>query len=198
MSQYEGLPELADPNMFSRANAGDDTLFVVFYMGVIQNEGKSIEAGRPMFDDVECVRIMVPGDRNNVIDRPASQQDKARFAKQYAMFTQGRKEDDQVTGTRLTEWPFLTRGQCEEFRYLGLRTVEQLADVRDDICAKVPGMNQLKRNAAIWLDKAKGAAEAAKTAKEIDTQNKRLAHMQSVIDEQAARLEKLLTERSKA
>lgn len=195
---YEGLPDLGDPAMFSRANAGDDTLFVVFYMGVIQNEGKTTEAGRPMFDDVECVRIMVPGDRNNVIDRPASQQDKARFAKQYAMFTQGRKEDDQVTGTRLTEWPFLTRGQCEEFRYLGLRTVEQLAEVNDAVCAKVPGLNQLKRNAAIWLDKSKGAAEAAKTAKQIDDQNKKLAHLQTVIDEQAARLEKLLMASTKA
>lgn len=187
------LPDLADHNLFSRANAGDDTLFVVFYMGVIQNEGKTTEAGRPIFDDVECVRIMVPGDRNNVIDRPASPQDKARFAKQYAMFQQGRKEEDQVTGTRLTEWPFLTRGQCEEFRYLGLRTVEQLAEVRDDICGKVPGLNQLKRNAAIWLDKSKGAAEAAKTSKQIDDQNKKLAHLQSVIEEQAARIEKLLT-----
>lgn len=195
---YEGLPDLADPNLFSRANAGDDSLFVVFYMGVIQNEAQTTEQGRPIFDDVESVRIMVPGDRNNVIDRPASPQDKARFAKQYALFQQGRKEDDQITGTRLSEWPFLTRGQCEEFRYLGLRTVEQLAEVNDAVCAKVPGLNQLKRNAAIWLDKSKGAAEAAKTAKEIDTQNKRLAHLQSVVDEQAARLEKLLSQQAKA
>lgn len=179
------LPELADPNLFSRSNAGDDSLFVVFYMGVVKNEGRSVDEGRPIFDDVECVRIIVPGDRNNMIDRPASAVDKARFAKQYALFQQGRKEEDQLSGTRLTDWPYLTRGQCEEFRYLGLRTVEQLAECRDDVCAKVPGLSQLKRNAALWLDKAKGAAEASKAAKELETQNNRIAHLEKVIAEQA-------------
>jgi hypothetical protein len=179
-----------DPNLFTRPHAGDDSLFVVFYMGVLKNEAKSIEAGRPIFDDVECLRIIVPGDRNNIVDRPATMQDKQRFAKQYAMFKEGHKEEDQITGTRLTEWPFLTRGQCEEFRYLGLRTVEQLAEVRDDICSKVPGLTVLKRNAAMWLDKSKGAAESAKVAKQLDEQTKRIQHLEDVIRDQAARLEK--------
>lgn len=183
METYE-----SDHNLFSRPNAGDETLFVVFYMGTMKNEGKSVEAGRPIIDDVECVRIIVPGDRNNIIDRPASQHDKQRFAKQYAMFKQGRSENDQISGTRLTEWPFLTRGQCEEFRYLGLMTVEQLAECRDDVCAKVPGLSTLKRNAALWLDKAKGSADAAKTAKALDQQASKISELQKVIDDQATQL----------
>lgn len=180
-----------DHNLFSRQHAGDDSLFVVFYMGTMQNEAKTIEAGRPIIDDVECVRIIIPGDRNHMIDRPADKADKMRFAKQYAMFKEGRKEDDQVSGTRLTEWPFLTRGQCEEFRYLGLVTVEQLADCRDDVVARVPGLAQLKRNAALWLDKAKGAADAAKTAKVLDTQASKISDLQKVVDDQAAALREL-------
>lgn len=188
---YEMLPELADPALFTKANAGDDSLFVVFYMGVMKNDGKSDEAGRPIFDDVESVRIIVPGDRNNMVDRPASAQDKARFPKQYALFQQGRKEEDQITGTRLTEWPFLSRGQCEEFRYMGLRTVEQLAEVGDGVCAKVPGLTQLKRNAALWLDKAKAGAASAQAAKKMTEQDSKIAELQAVIMDQAARLEKL-------
>src|SRR4051812_45528342 len=118
----------ADPDMFSRPNAGDEQLFVVFYMGIVKNEQRTVDEGRPIFDDVECVRIIVPGDRNNINDRPASDVDKRRFAKQYAMFKQGVKEEDQVSGTRLTDWPFLTRAQCEELKYLGLRTVEHLSE----------------------------------------------------------------------
>lgn len=187
MESYDG-----DPALFSKPNAGDDSLFVVFYMGTLKNEDKSIEAGRPIIDDVECCRIIVPGDKNNVVDRPATQSDRQRFAKQYAMFKQGLKEDDQISGTRLNEWPFLTRGQCEEFRYLGIRTVEQLAEVRDDIASKVPGITQLKQHAAVWLGKTKNAAEAAKQAKVMTDQASRISSLEEVVRDQAARLEKLL------
>lgn len=174
-----------DPQLFTRPHAGDESLFVVFYMGILKNQAKSDEAGRPIYDDVECVRIIVPGDRNNINDRPASQEDKRRFAKQYAMFKEGRKEDDQISGTRLSEWPHVSRGQVEEFRFLGIHTVEQLAEVRDDICTKVPGLSTLKRTAGLWLDRAKSGAENAKVAKQLDEQAKRIAHLESVITDQA-------------
>lgn len=192
------LPEVPDFNLFTRANAGDETLFVVFYMGVLQNEGKTVEAGRPIFDDVECVKVIVPGDRNNVVDRPATTHDKQRFAKQYAAFKAGKTGDEQVSGTRLTDWPFLTRAQIEEFRYLGIRTVEQLAEVRDDVCTKVPGMHQLKRNAQIWLDRAKGTAESAKAAKQITEQQNQIETLQRVVAAQGEKLERLQTERASA
>ena len=192
------LPEVPDYNLFSRANAGDDQLLVIFYMGVLPNDGKTVEMGRPIFDDVESVKIIVPGDRNNVVDRPATAQDKQRFRKQYEAFKAGKSEDEQLSGTRLTEWPFLTRGQCEEFRYLGIRTVEQLAEVRDDVCLKVPGLTQLKRNAAIWLDKAKGTAESAKTARLISEQNNQIETMKKVIEAQGERIEKLMTKQATA
>lgn len=187
-----------DPNLFTRPHAGDESLFVVFYMGTMQNDAKTIEAGRPIIDDIECVRIIVPGDRNSIVDRPADKADKMRFAKQYAMFKEGRKEDDQISGTRLTEWPFLTRGQCEEFRYLGIVTVEQLAECRDDVVARVPGLAQLKRNAALWLDKAKGAADAAKTAKVLDEQASKINELAKVIEDQAAQLAALRKSTAKA
>lgn len=186
------LPEVPDYNLFTRPNAGDETLLVVFYMGVLQNDAKTIEMGRPIFDDIECVKVIVPGDRNNQIDRPASMQDKQRFAKQYAAFKAGKTEDEQLSGTRLTDWPFLTRAQVEEFRYLGLRTVEQLAEVRDDVCLKVPGLHQLKRNASIWLDKAKGTAESAKAAKLISDQANQIETLQRVVAAQGERIDKMV------
>lgn len=187
-----------DPNLFSRANAGDDSLFVVFYMGVLKNEPKSIEAGRPIFDDVECIRIIVPGDKNNIIDRPARADDKRRFGKQYQLFKDGRKEDEQISGTRLTEWPFLTRAQCEEFRYLGIHTVEQLAEVRDDITSRVPGMVQLKEHAKVWLGKTKSAAEAARTANEMAELRSKNETLERAVRELGDRLEQQLHQKAKA
>jgi hypothetical protein len=183
----------SDPNLFLKANAGDESLFVVFYMGVARNEAASEENGRPIFDDVECVRIIVPGDKNNIIDRPARDSDRGRFAKQYGLFKAGAKEEEQLSGTRLNEWPFLTRAQCEEFKFLGIRTVEQLAEVRDDIVSKVPGMVQLKQHAAVWLGKAKNAAEASKQAKVMNDQAARISSLEEVVRDQAQRIEKLLS-----
>lgn len=193
METYDG-----DPALFTKQHAGDDSLFVVFYMGVLRSEEKSTEAGRPIFDDVECCRIIIPGDKNNVVDRPATASDRQRFHKQYAMFKDGLKEDDQISGTRLNEWPFLTRGQCEEFRYLGIRTVEQLAEVRDDIATKVPGIHALKQHAQVWLGKTKSAAEAAKQAKVMSDQQTQIDNLKEVVRDQAARLEKLLASGAKA
>lgn len=186
-----GLPDLADPQMFTKQNAGDDSLLVVFYMGCIQNEAKTVEQGRPIFDDVECVRIIIPGDKNTINDRPASEPDKKRFAKQYAMFKAGLTEDQQVSGTRLHEWPFLSRGQVEELKYLGIKTVEQLAEVRDDIVSRVPGMTTLKQHAQVWLGKSKDAASAAKTAKLIADQNSQIETLQRALKEQGERLDRM-------
>ena len=193
MDTYDG-----DPTIFTRQNAGDESLFVVFYMGVIKNEARTAEEGRAIFDDVECMRIIIPGDKNTVIDRPASAQDKQRFSKQYGMFKQGMSEDEQVSGTRLTDWPFLTRAQCEEFRYLGIKTVEQLAGVRDDIVSRVPGLTQLKQHAQVWLGKTQSAAEAAKTSKLIADQAAQIAALQEAVRDQAARIEKMLATGVKA
>jgi hypothetical protein len=187
-----------DYTVHTRPDGGDDQLVVFFYMGVIKNEAKTLDAGRHIFDDVECVRIIIPGDKNTVNDRPASDGDKRRFAKQYAMFKQGVKEEDQVSGTRLKEWPFLSRGQCEELNYLGIKTVEQLAELRDDITAKVPGLVAIKRNAATWLGKSKTAAEAAKITKLIEDQAAELATLKKVIKEMGEREDARLMERAKA
>lgn len=187
-----------DPAMFTRPHAGDDSLFVVFYMGVIKDEAKSIDQGRPIFNDVECVKIVIPGDKNNVNDRPASERDKQRFARQYAAFKQGLKEEDQITGTRLHDWPFLSRAQSEELKYLGIRTVEQLAEVRDDVTSRVPGLTNLKQHAQVWLGKSKSAAEAAKTTKLIQDQATRIATLEQALREQGERIEHMVAAKAAA
>jgi hypothetical protein len=193
MDTYDG-----DPALFTRQHAGDESLFVVFYMGIVKNEAKSIEQGRPIFDDIECVRIIIPGDKNNVVDRPATLQDRQRFLKQYDLFKAGAKEDEQLSGTRLNEWPFLTRAQCEEFKWMGIRTVEQLAEVRDDITSKVPGLVQLKQHAAVWLGKTKDAAQAAKQAKVMADQQSQIDTLQAVVKQQAEKIERLMDDTAKA
>lgn len=167
-----------DINHFSRRDAGDDKMLVKFYMGVMKDEAASIEAGRPIFKDIEFVKIITPGDKTNIIDQPARQVHRERFPRHYAKFKQGIEGEAQTEGTRLTEWPMISRAQAEELRHLDILTVEQVAGVRDDVMLRTPGLAKLKREAAIWLGKTKSSAEAAKTAKlieELQAQNAALS-----------------------
>lgn len=167
-----------DINAFRNREAGDDKLLVKFYMGVVQDEAATVEQGRPIFRDVEFVKIITPGDKTNIIDQPARDIHRQRFPRHYAKFKQGIEGDEQTEGTRLSEWPLLTRAQAEELRHMQILTVEQLANVRDDIMLKTPGMAKLKREAGIWLGKTKSSAEATKTARlieELQAQNATLS-----------------------
>lgn len=176
-----------DHNIFSRNNAGDDSLFVVFYMGTMKNEGKTEIEGRLIVDDIECVRIIIPGDKNSLIDRPASADDKKRFVKQYQAFKTLGTEDAQISGTRLKDWPYMSRAQCEELNYLGMKTVEQLAEVRDDIVGKVPGLQTLKANAKVWLAKSKSTAESAAITRQLNEQAQQIADLKEIIRQQGIR-----------
>lgn len=155
-------------NDWTRPGSGDERLLVVFYMGIVQDEAASAEQGRPIFRDTEMVRIFTPGDKSNVIDRPVRSTDKQRFAQAYAAFKNGGGEEEQVIGTPLKEWPAVGRAMAEELRHLGIRTVEAVAEVRDDVCMRVPGLTGLKQAAQVWLDKAKATAVATKSAKEME------------------------------
>jgi hypothetical protein len=98
---------------------------------------------------------MAPGDRLNIIDRPAYDEDYARFPKQHAAFL--KKMDQQGHGTALAEWPIITRSQAEELKYLGFHTVEQIADAKDGAGDVVPAFQQLKARAKAFLDLAKNS-----------------------------------------
>lgn len=149
MQEYEH-----DARTFQNPNMEDGKLYAVFFMDTVKDEGASALANRPIFKDTEFVRIVAPGDKTNVVVRPAREDDRARFQRQYAAFKRG--DAEQVVGTPLAQWPLITRAQVEEFKYLEIRTVEHLAAVRDDIKSRVPGMHELSQRAQQWLAAAKG------------------------------------------
>jgi hypothetical protein len=139
---------------------GDEKLFVKFYPYYTENVEKTIEEGRPVYDDCDFIRIVTPGDRNNIVDRPVRASDKFRFAKQYEHYKQHGAQA--LTGTVLEEWPMISRAMVENLKTVGFHTVEQLAEARDDIVQRFPGMTMLKQKAQNYLDLAKGAAPVAK------------------------------------
>lgn len=155
----------------SRFN-GDETLLVRFYTHPKKNLVRSQEEGRPIFEDTTYVEIMQPGNKDSIVRRPASPRDKQRFAEHYRRF-EARMDDDHVEGTLLSEWPAISRAQCEELKYLNIRTVEQLAGMSDSNAQNIMGIQNLKAKAKQYMESAKDNALAEKFA-ELERQNAEL------------------------
>jgi len=143
-----------DPKDFENVGASAG-VYGKFYTRPIPNDEKSALEGRPIFEDVVFVEIVAAGNGTNIVRRPARDTDKQRFRQAYQQFLDGA---DQVTGTPLTEVAWITGSQREEMAYIKIRTLEQLAELNDQACGRIPGMYELKRKAAAWMAQAKEAA----------------------------------------
>lgn len=145
-----------DYTVHQRPGAGDDKLFAMFHPGVTPDSERTEAEGRPIFKDEVYIRIITPGDRNNIIDRPMRPEDKFRFAKQYAAFQSGNTEGG--IGTPLQEWSPMPRSLVEELRYFGFRTVEHVAEAQDSVLGKMPGLREWQKRAQIFLAASKESA----------------------------------------
>jgi len=168
---------------FEHRNAADKSVFVKFYIRPFQDEAKSIEEGRPIFKDKEYVEIRTPGNQTNIVQRPVTDMDKQRFRAAYAAFKAG--DAEQIIGTPLTETPWITRSQVEELAYLRIRTLEQLANVGDDVCTRLPGMFKLKQRAQAALERAEKTAPFIAMQKENEDLRNKLAALEHALADQA-------------
>jgi len=125
-----------DHNVFKQDQAGDEKLAIRFFRKAKQDSESSIRENRPVFMEIDYIQIVVPGDRTSTIVRPVTDSDIGRFGKQYEHWKKTNQEE-MLNGTPLDAWGILNLAQIEEFRYFGVRTIEHMANLRDDICQKI-------------------------------------------------------------
>jgi len=153
-------------NSYDVSYGDDSSVYAEFEQVAVKNEFKSAQEGRPVFDDRVFLRILFPGDKTKVVFRPVKEEDKLRFSKQWAAFE---KQEEQVaTGTPITEWAPLTKGEAMSLKAMNVMTVEMLAALPDTALTWLGG--RVYRDKAItWLANAKNGAEALKLKAENDT-----------------------------
>jgi len=164
----------------------DSKLYVTFYVRPIMNSFKSSEAGRPIYEEKEYIRIIVPGDSKTTVDCPVDNTFRQRFEKQYNKFKQGIAQA--LEGTPLEMWPQMSVGLCAELKAMNISTVEQLAGLDDGKAQRIMGSHDLRRKAQMFLDAAKGEAENNKIVKELEKRDDEIAllktQMQQLLDAQ--------------
>ena len=194
---------MAEPTMEELAenvnnpNFGDDRLGVMFYTRTVEDKERTLAEGRKCFRDREYVKIMVPGDRLNIVDRPVQRtgnqmtDDTIRFSKQYARF---KNAQEQVAhdGTPLAMWPGIGGALVEELKYLNIFTVEQLATLADTHVAKVPMGQTFKRKAAEFVVASKDAAAVNKLQGQLAERDNKIEALEKAVADQSAKIEALL------
>ena len=160
-----------------------------FYLRPVQNQTKTAAEGRPIFDDAEFIEIAIAGDKDNVIDRPVQDNDKERFKASYGLFKE--KGEGAISGTRLSQWPGVTRGQVEELAFFKVYTVEQLAAMSDGNAQGFMGINKLRTAARDFLATAAGEAPAAQLRMELEKRDNELAAQRTMLADMKEQLDQL-------
>lgn len=153
-----------------------------------ENETKSAQLGRPVFEDVEYIEIRTPGDLTNIPFRPVTARDKLEFAHAYNAWKQGLA--DPAQGTPLSKWPGCTRSQVEELAFYAVRTVEDLASVSDGNIQKLPlGTTALKQRAIDFLKSAEGMSHASSLRADLEKEKLRTQALERTVKELGDKLE---------
>ena len=146
----------------------DEMLVVVFKTIAQENEAKTLQEGRPIYDDVEICEIRAPGSKD-VKHFPSTcmstgwlQDDMGkqyqisyaeRFRHQYQQFK--RDAIQTKSGTPLDHVPFLTEAKRAELRALNVYTLETLAGIEGNELKNL-GINgrELKNQAVAYMEEA--------------------------------------------
>lgn len=159
----------------------DKKLFVTFHKEAVKNEGKSIEAGRPIFDEYDHITIIEPGSRDSFVAKvkPGSEYPQ-RFPQQWARYKAN--QDQGVSGTPLSQVPWMSLAQIAEFNAVGCKTVEQLVGMPDNISQKFMGHHALKQRAQAYLAAAKDAAPALMLQAELEKRDQEISELRAMVE----------------
>jgi len=160
--------------------AGDAKLYVQFFRKPVMQPGLSQQEGRAIYKETDYIRIMVPGDKLSVIERPVDSIDARRFADRYSKWKAG--AGNVIEGTPLSSLPKMTPSKVEEYKFFGLHTVEQLAEANDNLGQKFFGFQEDKRSAKAFIEIAKGNAPIEKMNEELKARDSKIEELQAQIE----------------
>lgn len=127
--------------------------FPQFFTEPVKLEFQSAQEGRPIYEEREFVRIMIPGDRLSSPVERVSDEHKTRWPAEYKAFKDGLETP--VEGVPLREWPQVNHSRVKELAHFNIHTVEQLAGVSDAHLNNLGmGARELRERAKLFLEVA--------------------------------------------
>ena len=151
-----------------------DRAYPIFYVKSVENKHASKRAGKPVYEDVEYVKIKT-FDKTSENDCPVEDTHRQRWRAHYQRFKENAEAP--IEGTPLTHWPPISQSKVLELNSLNVRSVEDLADFPEGSFPPRSNMAELKRMARTWLQDAKKSgviAEIEADRDQLRAENKEL------------------------
>lgn len=160
---------------------GRDTAIAFFRDEAIENPSETKKQGRPVFDNVAVVEIIVPGSKD-IYCAPAEQHHKDRFPNQWAQYLN--KQKQVPDGTPIDELSTATAAERATCKALNVLTVQALANYSDAALHRLgPGAHALKRKASAYLESQKGASYATALQEEVNDLRAQVAELKLKLKE---------------
>lgn len=168
----------------------DDRMNVMFYIRPVHDPIKSSEMGRPWTVPMEYVKIQQPGEKD-FSDRPVTDFDKRRFARQYAQY-----QKSQVQAPSGTDVSILFPQNPElpiNLKSVGIHTIEQLAGLTEHGANTLGmGATQWRNKAVQYLDAAKGGVSAHKMQAALEKRDEQIEMLQNQLSSQRGEIDRLM------
>lgn len=152
---------------------------IKFFYAYNENREKSLQEGRPIFDEIPSISIQYPGMDETV--RRIEPQDIQEYPELYARFKAG--SDPVSEGSPIAEWTLMTGSAMRELQYLGFKTVEQLASASDEVKRKLGPLSKFVKLAQEWLAAAKSEqADVVKLRQLLDVETSRRKQLEHKVE----------------
>jgi hypothetical protein len=169
MDDYLAIPTshnavFGQPVSGAQEAAMNQGVTAAFFIEPVINPKKSAEAGRPIADNEERVRLFLAGDQYTQPVHPVDQAIRDRFPEAYRVFKE--KGEMHIEGTPIRQWAALTPANIAEFEAIKIFSVEGLAQIPDSSLQRVMGLREWREKARAYLAVSKDSAAAVKYAEE--------------------------------
>lgn len=151
------------------------SLIVQFRKQAVQNNYQTHLQGKPVFEDHDFIKILIPADRNLIIDTKVTAEHKEKFSEEWENYQKTGMVAQ--TGYPLDEWTSVTRSQVELLKYSNIFTVEQLASLSD------AGVQSLGMGALDLRAKAQSFMERSSETKDLNKLSDTMEELRSRIRE---------------
>ncbi len=179
-----GNPSATQEHYFTRNHEGQPTTRErpFFFMEPVIDELASAQEGRTIARDVECIRIATPGNTLTIFAGRVTDEHRYKWPAEYAAFKEGREIE--MSGTPIEMWGMLRPSQVTEWKAMGVRSVENMADLNDhDIQRLGMGARNMRDAARAFLDNAEATKLQAKLAADNERKDNQIAALTHQVEE---------------
>lgn len=161
-----------------RYGGGDKSMVVMFYNKPVHQPAESAEKGREIYKDQVFVRIHPPGERLNIIDRPAQQSDAQRWPIQWAAFKQNQQQIPE--GTPIEQLYPDKPSISATLRAYGVHTIEMCAELSANAIDTIGmGAQTYCNDAQKYLEVANKGVNATQMRRELEQRDTLIARLQA-------------------